>query len=288
MLQEWKPIACALAALLAVSACGSPSRTAGGGEAPPNTLTAEEKAAGWRLLFDGRTLRGWEDPAEETPPGDAWTVEAGCIKAVARPRIREDLFTLESFEDFELVFDWKISPRGNSGVKYRVQDRAVLIKGKTNPNAKRFEDIVDYELEHRVGDRSKIGPEDKMEEYVIAFEYQLIDDQGHPDARHGGDHVTGAIYSMVAPSAHPTKPAGQWNRSRIVLRGNHVEHWLNGEKVVDADLDAEEIRAGLEKRWGKDSPVYRLLAEQPKKRTPIALQHHNDEAWFRNIKIRPL
>ncbi len=254
----------------------------------PNTITPAEIDDGWMLLFDGKTLNGWEDPAREVPPGDSWTVEEGCIKAVPDPRLREDLFTNESFGDFELAFEWKISPRGNSGLKYRVQDRAVLIKGQTNPDAKRFEDIVDFELINRVGDRSRLGPDDEMEEYVVAFEYQIIDNEGHPDAKRGSDRSTGAIYSMVAPAQQTARPVGEFNQSRVVLRGKHVEHWLNGTKVVDVNLDAEPIRSGLEERWTKESPVYRLLTELPRKEGPIALQHHNDEAWFRNIKIRRL
>jgi hypothetical protein len=255
---------------------------------PHNILTSEEKASGWKLLFDGKTFSGWEDPASETPPGENWVVEDGCIKAVPKPRIQEDLFTSESFEDFELVFEWRIAPKGNSGVKYRVQDRIVLEEGKLKPGAKKFEEMVDYELRNRLGVRNKIAPGARVQEYVIAFEYQMIDDSGHKDAAAGGDHITGAIYSMVAPTKRAARPAGEFNQSRIVLRGNHVEHWLNGERVVDVQLDSDQIAEGLAKRWTTGSPVYQMLTKQPKKKTPITLQHHNDAAWFRNIKIRPL
>ena len=88
-----------------------------------NQLTPEEEAAGWALLFDGKTLTGWEDPADLDPPGDSWSVEDGCIKATDHPQIREDLFTSRSFGDFELRFDWKISPGGNSGVMYHVLEK---------------------------------------------------------------------------------------------------------------------------------------------------------------------
>jgi 3-keto-disaccharide hydrolase len=249
---------------------------------------AEEAPAQWIELFDGETLNGWEDPAAENPPGDSWIIEDGCIKAVGRPTLREDLFTNEHFGDFELVFEWKISEKGNSGVKYRVQDRAVLVKGKTNPDAKRFEDIVDYELTNRLNDRNKLEPGDSMEEYVVAFEHQIIDNEGHRDALNGPDRSTGAVYSMIAPTSQEAKPVGEFNESKIVLRGNHVEHWLNGVNVVDADLTSEPIRAGLEKRWTTESPVYKLLTEMPRQDGPIGLQHHNDEAWFRNIRIRRL
>jgi len=257
---------------------------------PPalNALTAEEKAAGWKLLFDGRTMTGWDDPSRKTPPGDSWVIEDGCLKSVLRPRIREPLVTTGAFGDFELVFDWRISQRGNSGVKYRIQDQALLEQGKLDPNARRFEDVVDYELRRRLGHRDRIAPNVRVQEYLIGFEYQLIDDHGHPDAKRGANRTSGAIYGLVAPRRSMARPVGQFNHSRIVLRGNHVEHWLNGVKVVEAELNSKEIAAGLAKRWTTSSRVYELLTQQPHKVTPIALQHHNDEAWFRNLKIRPL
>jgi len=253
-----------------------------------NRLTAAEKAAGWKLLFDGKTMEGWEDPAKETPPGDSWVVEDGCLKSVLNPRIREDLFTKQSFENFDLVFDWRIAPGGNSGLKYRVQDRAVLEVGKKAPGAKRFEDTVDYELRHRTLSRDKIRPGVRAQEYVVAFEYQLIDDLRHPDAKHGLIRNSGAIYGLAPAKERAAKPAGEFNHSRILLQGNHVEHWLNGIKVVDTHLDSEEIARLIAKRWGTSSRVYELLTRQPRKKTPIGLQHHKSEIWFRNLKIREL
>lgn len=249
-----------------------------------NRLNAEEKAAGWRLLFDGATMRGWEDPARESPPGHAWVIENGCLKAVAQPRIREDLLTTESFGDFELVFEWKISPRGNSGVKYRIQDRALLVRNRPSPAGKKFEDMVNYELTHRLADRRKIAPGDEVEEYLVAFEYQVIDPAVASDARSG----PGSLYDLAGEPHQAARPVGEFNQGRIVLRGNHAEHWVNGVKVVDVDLNSPEVLERLARRWGKGSPVYERLARLERRRTPIALQHHNDEAWFRNIKLRPL
>ncbi len=251
-----------------------------------NQLTPAEKNAGWILLFDGSTFNGWQDPHTMKPAGDAWSIDKGTLKANHSPRIREDLLTTQTFGDFDLIFDWRISAKGNSGVKYRVEDTVYLVKGKTHGTP--FEKTVDYEYAHRLGVRSKLGPEDHVEAYPIAFEYQVIDNAGHPDALRGGKQTSGALYSMIAPSQQTSNPAGEWNHSRIVLKGNHVEHWLNDVKVVDTDLNVPEIEQGLASRWGKESPVYKLLMNQPKKSTPVALQNHNDEAWFRDIKIRPL
>ncbi len=252
--------------------------------APHNTLTDAERAAGFELLFDGRTMRGWEDPSQEKPPGDSWIVEDGCLKAVARPRIREDLVSRASFGDFELLFEWRISARGNSGVKYRIQDRVVLDRGKPSPAGRKFEDMVNYELRRRLNDRARIAPDAEIEEYLIAFEYQVIDPRAAADPAAG----PGALYELAGRPHQAQRPVGQFNQGRILLEGNHVRHWVNGVQVVDVRLDAPDIAARLARRWGAGSPVHDLLTRQPKKVTPIALQHHNDEAWFRNLKIRRL
>jgi hypothetical protein len=253
-----------------------------------NTLTPQEVRDGWILLFDGKTLSGWDDPARKSPPGDSWSVEDGTIHGKSHPKVREDLLTNRTFNNFELVFEWKIPKGANSGVKYRIQDRVLLVGGKLNPASKRFEDTVDYEYEHRLGRRDAIQPGEHVEDYPIAFEYQVIDNQGHLDARRGPKYSAGSLYSLIGPTEQTAKPVGDWNTGRIVLRGNHVEHWLNGVKVVDTNLDSAEIAESLAKRWGTESPVYRLLTTQPKKSCPVGLQNHNDEVWFRSLKIRPL
>jgi hypothetical protein len=235
--------------------------------------------ARWKVLFDGRDMSAWNDPRRVSPPGDAWVVEDGCLKARAHPRIVEDLFSRETFRDFELEFEWRISPGGNSGVKYRIQDALFLL----DEPVKRFEDLVNLSLE-----RPRRPRPDRGGQYVVAFEYQLIDNRRHPDAKTGPLHATGAVYDMIPPSADASRPVGEFNRSRIVLRGNHIEHWLNGVKVVDAELDSPAVAERIAHRWGKDRPVYNLLARQPRRDCPISLQNHGDEAWFRHIRIRRL
>ena len=254
----------------------------------PNTLTAAEAKAGWKLLFDGKSFAGWRDPAKMNPPGTAWVISDGCLKTVPHAAMREDLLSAGEYGDFELTFEWKISPGGNSGVKYRIQDIALLVVDGRAENKLPFEKQIDYELTHKTNKRNGIAAGQKFESYPVAFEFQTIDDERHPDALSKPVSVSGALYSMIPPSKRMAKPAGEFNQGRIVLRGNHVEHWLNGEKVVDADLNDPRIVQGLAKRWGENSPVYQLLTRQPKKKAPISLQHHVDEAWFRNIKIRPL
>jgi hypothetical protein len=252
---------------------------AGGGRAADDQLTAREKATGWQLLFDGKSFIGWEDPTKKSPPGDSFVIEDGCLKAVARPRITEDLFARDTFSDFELVFDWKMSPGGNSGIKYRIQDRVFLLERR----GMRFEDLVNLTLQNRPKGRPDHG-----QEYVIGFEYQLLDNAKNFDARAGASHQAGALYDMFPPALDATRPVGEWNHSRLVARGEHVEHWLNGVKVVDARLDAPEVAQNTAKRWGEGSPVYNLLVKHPRKICQISLQNHDTEAWFRNLKIRRL
>jgi hypothetical protein len=242
-------------------------------------LTPDEQKAGWVLLFDGKTMNGWDDPRLKSPAGDAWTIEDGCLKANKHPRITEDLFTKGEFRDFELAFDWRISPRGNSGVKYRIQKHLFLVPEWTE----KFEKIVERSFQEPVTERPNRG-----QDYVIGFEYQVIDDDLNADARSGLKHTAGALYDMVAPSAKVTKPVGEFNHSILVVRGNHVEHWMNGVKVVDSALNSPDAMQGIKSRWGVAPHVYQLLATQPKKDCQISLQNHGDEAWFRNIKIRKL
>jgi hypothetical protein len=246
--------------------------------AQQNQLTPAEKSAGWKLLFNGQDMSGWDDPRLKNPPGDAWSIEDGCLKARANPKITEDLFSQDKFGDFELLFDWRISPAGNSGVKYRIQDH-VFVHGA----APRFEALVNNSLRDHRTDRPARG-----QDYVIGFEYQIIDNVRNSDGRVGPTHQTAALYDMAPPERDATLPVGQFNHSRLVVKGKHVEHWLNGVKVVDADLGADDVKAHIAKRWTKDSPVYDLLAGQPKHECPISLQNHGDEVWFRNIKIRSI
>lgn len=264
---------CAVAALV----CGAADRPA------PNTLTADERRDGWTLLFDGTTMNGWDDPRLKTPAGDAWTIEDGCLKAKAHPRITEDLFTKDTFGDFDLVFEWRISPAGNSGVKYRIQDHWFVTPKPPGAGRERFEQSVERSYQDRAGRRL-----DRGQDYVIGFEYQITDDATNPDATGNRKHTAGALYDMVAPSEQAARPVGEFNWGRILVRGNRVEHWMNGVKIVDSALDSPDALQGIKTRWGAAPHVYELLAAQPRKNCPISLQNHGNDAWFRSIKIRRL
>lgn len=170
-------------------------------EPKPNTLSSAEKSAGWRLLFDGKTLDGWRGYKAETL-GDGWAVQDGAI-VLTKEKGAGDLVTKDEFGDFELSFEWKISEAGNSGVIYRVG----------------LGDSAPY----------RTGPE-----------YQVLDNIKATDNKKP-NHLAGSLYDLgTAPGADWVKPVGEWNSGKIVVRGWRVEHWLNGRKVVAIDLASPE------------------------------------------------
>lgn len=207
--------------------------------AADNTLTAAEKAAGWRLLFDGRSLEGWR--GFKTPEPDAgWTVTDGMLGP--DPKTSRDIMTKETFGDFELAFDWKVGPKGNSGVMFRVTEAGT-------------------------------------QTYQSGPEYQIVDNaRGEPVVEQAG-----ALYGLYAPTTDATRPVGEFNHSRLVLRGGRGEHWLNGVKVAEYDLDSDAFRAKVAATKFRAWPQFAAA-----KSGHIAIQNHGDPVFFRNIKIRPL
>jgi hypothetical protein len=222
----------------AAAACGA--------EIP--TLTVEEAAAGWKLLFDGATTTGWRACAHQEFPSPRWAVKDGClcVDTAASPT-GSDLVTTEKFGDFDLKFRWRISPAGNSGVKYMVYE------GKTG--------------------RSGVG-----------FEYQVLDDEKNEDGQNGAYRTAGAVYYLFAPNDKKhLKPVGEFNDSEIIVHGNHVEHWLNGAKIVEFELASLELKEAIAKSKFKN-----IKGFGDKIPTVILLQYHGSPVWFRDIKIRPL
>jgi hypothetical protein len=208
---------------------------------PQNFLTDEERQAGWRLLFDGQTTKGWHGYKKEAFP-DGWKVEDGCLVRVGPAG---DIATDDEFQDFELSLEWRISAGGNSGIMYRVTE--------------------DHDYPWQTGP-----------------EYQVLDNSEHAD---GKNPLTSAAscYALYAPSKDATVPVGFFNQARIVVRGKHVEHWLNGVKVVEYELGSPEWeKLVAASKFGK-MPDY---GRRPKGK--IDLQDHGDKVWYRNIKIREM
>lgn len=206
-----------------------------------NVLSPEEKAAGGKLLFDGKTLNGWRGLASSTP-GTGWQAVDGALARVGRGG---DILTVEQFGDFELTLEWKIAEGGNSGIFFRVML-------------------------------------DKDEVWHTGPEMQVLDNGRHRD---GKDSKTsaGSNYALHAPARDVTRPIGEWNAVRLVVKGPHVEHWMNGEKLLEYELWSPDWEARVNATKFKDLPAYGRA-----KTGHLALQDHGDPVWYRNIKIRPL
>jgi len=254
--------------------------------AADNALTPAEAKAGWRLLFDGTSMNGWRDPAKKDPPGDSWAIQDGCLTTRLKPRIAEDLISAESYGDFELVFDWRISPGGNTGVKYRIQDTVFVDNTKINSGPGGFEGMLGREMATRLSDRAKLAPQATAQEYTIGFEMQLLDDARHPDAKlgHDGDRTLGSLYDLIpAPKDKKVSPMGEWNHARVLAQGKHVEFWLNGVKTVEFERGSARFRELVAASKYKSIPDFGEWKDGH-----ILLQEHGNEVWFRNVKIREL
>jgi len=216
-------------------------------KATDNTVTAKEKKEGWKLLFDGKTMKGWR--IYQNKVSNSWEIKDGQLHSKGsvtdKSDKRADLITTGQYDNFELSVDWKISKAGNSGIMYHVTEQY--------PTA-----------------------------YLSGPEYQLIDDAGFPEKLEDWQK-TGADYAMHITSSRPTKPVGEYNHTVIIFNKGHVEHWLNGVKVLEFQAWTPEWQALKEKGKWKDAPGYGLA-----KKGHIALQDHGSEAWFKNVKIRQL
>jgi hypothetical protein len=233
----------ALALLVLSAGCGKGSWQASTVEHPTVMLTAEERQQGWRPLFDGASLAGWRI-YHGGAPTSGWQVQDGTITRVAGPGVG-DLVTSETFANFDLALDWKVAPGGNSGIIYRVDDS---------------------------GDAT----------YMTGPEMQVLDDERHAD---GKSPLTsaGAIYGLYPAPRGVVKPAGEWNSARVLVNGNHVEHWLNGKRMGQYELGSPEW---MDKVKASKFDAWKGYGRAPRGR--IALQDHGDVVSFRNIRIRVL
>ena len=230
--------------IVLANACHAQSQPPQPPQPPPsstNTLSDVEKASGWRLLFDGRTTAGWRNYGKETI-ANGWVVQDG---ALTRTGAGGDIITNDEFRNFELSIDWKIEPRGNSGIFYRASEEQDAI-------------------------------------YWNAVEMQVLDDAGHPD---GSNRLrsAGAAYDLYPSPADHVKSAGEWNTARLVVNGNHVEHWLNGFKLLEYELGSPDWNSKVAASKFKPHPKFGKNTQGH-----IGLQDHGNVVAYRNIKIRVL
>lgn len=211
---------------------------------PQNLLTDAEKAEGWRLLFDGKTLEGWHPFKKVGGRPQGWSVVDGCL---ARTGPGGDIVSDDAFENFELRIEWRVSPAGNSGIFYGVSE--------AEPNRYVWE----------------TGPEN-----------QVLDNAEHADGRSALTSA-GSCYALYAPAKDVTRPIGLFNEARVVIKGNRVEHSLNGEKTVEYEWGSDEWKKRIDGSKFKSMPRYGSV-----RKGHLALQDHGDRVWFRNIKIREL
>lgn len=216
---------------------------------------------GWRPLFDGRSLDGWMWSTGKNPPEPSWAVENGMLRTTPGKGTPLYLLTRKWFADFELSFEWKAEAGANSGVKYRFQGYWVNGQIRQAPE----------------------GP-DRIE--PVALEYQIIDDERHPDALTDTTHTTAAVYEYWPAQKDGPAKADVWHTGRIVARGLHIEHWLDGRRVADVELDSSAVQQSFAKSQRKESSP--LLAKHARRESPIALQFHDGTVWFRNLRIRKL
>ena len=219
-----------------------------------NKLSEREVKEGWKLLWDGKTTKGWRGAKLTGFPESGWVIKDGILSTLetggGESAAAGDIVTIDKYRNFELIVDFMYTPGANSGIKY----------------------FVDTDLNKGAGSS-------------IRCEYQILDDKHHPDATEGigGNRTLAGLYDLIAPLPKRDNGPLQWNRATIIVRGNHVEHWLNGQKTVEYERGNDAWRAMVAKSKYKIWPGFGEAAEGY-----ILLQEHGNAVSFRNIKIREL
>ncbi|MFQ5740640.1 MAG: DUF1080 domain-containing protein [Acidobacteriota bacterium] len=212
------------------------------GNPPEGAREAGTSEPQWESLFDGSSTAAWRAYQRDSFPEQGWVIDGDALKTVPGGDI-VDIVTRKEYRDFELILEWRVSAGGNSGIFFH-------------------------------------ATEDFPQVWQTGPEFQVLDDDRHPD---GKDPLTsaGSLYGLIAPEGKALRPVGEFNQARVIVRGNAVEHWLNGVRVVEFELGSSHLRDLIGKSKFKNWPRF---AQQPGGH--VALQHHGQEVWYRNIRIR--
>ncbi|CAN5626552.1 DUF1080 domain-containing protein [soil metagenome] len=233
--------------MFVAAACGGTVPQQGDSAAatvPAAETTGTGQHAGWETLFDGSTLGGWRGYRRDDTPA-AWQVEDGALAFVPGSGDGGDIITRDQYADFELEIEWRVAPAANSGIFYRATEETGRI-------------------------------------YENATEMQVLDNAGHADGRSPLTSA-GSNFGLYAVEQDVTRPVGEWNSARIVARGAHIEHWLNGHRVVVFEQGGDDWKARVAASKFAAWPAYGQSFTGH-----IGLQDHGDRVWFRNIRIRRL
>ena len=212
-------------------------------------FSSEVLQAKWEVLFDGKNLSKWRKAMVDSVPSSGWIIKNGTLSAV-KGRKGGDIITREKYSSFELECEFNLTKAANSGIKYLVNSIENAKTGKSSP---------------------------------MGVEYQIIDDKNYPEVMSDPDGVssTGSVYLIYAPKGKKLLPAGQWNKVRILVKGKHTEHWLNGVKVADYERGSADFNAKVATTKFKDYPEYAKSDTGH-----IMLTDHGDQVFFKNIRIR--
>lgn len=229
----------------------SSKRVESSNQAKNNVLTEREKKEGWNLLYDGKTPNGWRGIYLETFPDKGWDAENGALTNLGssdESKRGGAIITEDQYSNFELSLEFRIMKGANSGIKYFVLERLPETPG-----------------------------------HGLGFEYAILDDVNFIYPERGDLRTMASLYDLIPAKNKNTKPLNEWNQARIIVQGNHVEHWLNGSKVVEFEQDSEVLKALISKSKYKDIENF---GKGPKGH--ILLQDEGTPTSFRNIKIREL
>lgn len=201
----------------------------------------------WKVLFDGNSTDAWRGFRRDYFPSKCWAVENGTLKTVVgcEKADRVDLITKDKYQNFELELEWRVAPGGNSGIVYLVS-------------------------------------EDEDEVWKTGLEMQVLDDEKHHDGKIPKTSA-GAVFDLIAPTNKTLRPVGEYNKARLIVRNNHVEHWLNGKKIIEYELGSDTFKSLIAQSKFKEYPRFAQIKEGH-----IALQHHGEEVWYRKVRIREL